>query len=185
MTQPPAPLRCAALLRGINVSGKNILPMKDLARIFTEAGCAEVGTYIQSGNVLFSAPADIEAQLPETIARRIQADFGLRVPVLLRTLAELRAAAAANPFLAADVDPRALHVYYLRDAPAADAVAALDPHRSPPDRFAVLGREVYLHLPNGMARTKLTNAWLDAKLNTVSTARNWNTLLKLIERMQP
>jgi len=177
-------VRYVALLRGINVAGKNVLSMTDLARIFQGAGCADVGTYIQSGNVLFTADAKAETTLPEKISSRIERDFGHRVPIVLRTLPELRAAIAANPFLSPDVDQRALHVYFLRDTPAKDAVAALDLGRSLPDRFTVLGREVYLHLPNGMARTKLTNAWLDSKLKTVSTARNWNTLLKLVELMQ-
>jgi uncharacterized protein (DUF1697 family) len=184
MSKSTNPVRYVALLRGINVAGKNLLLMKDLAGVFHDAGCSAVNTYIQSGNVLFTADAAVETTLPVKISSLIEKDFGHRVPVVLRTLAELRAAVAANPFLVPGVDQRALHVYFLGDRPAQDLVAALDPGRSPPDRFAVLGREVYLHLPDGMARTKLTNAWLDSKLKTVSTARNWNTLLKLVELMQ-
>jgi uncharacterized protein (DUF1697 family) len=75
-------------------------------------------------------------------------------------------------------------VYFLADLPDAGAVKYLDPERSVPDAFRVLDQQIYLHLPNGMARTKLTNAYFDSKLSTVSTARNWATVLALLELMQ-
>jgi uncharacterized protein (DUF1697 family) len=178
-----AKTKYVALLRGINVGGKNMLPMKDLAEMFREAGCADVSTFIQSGNVLFSAGRNAESVLSEKISRRIEARFGYRIPVVLRSLEELGRAATANPFLTAGVDEKALHIYFLRDLPTREAVAGLDAERSRPDRFTVRGREIYLHLPNGMARTKLTNAWVDSRLRTVSTARNWNTTLKLLALM--
>ena len=76
-----------------------------------------------------------------------------------------------------------LHVYFLADKADAAAVRGLDAERSPGDSFVVKGREVYLHLSNGMARTKLTNVYFDSKLKTVSTARNWKTVGKLVEMM--
>ncbi|HWE38503.1 MAG TPA: DUF1697 domain-containing protein [Isosphaeraceae bacterium] len=173
-----------ALLRGINVGGKNMLPMKDLARLFVEAGCDGVATYIRSGNVLFDAPAAVADGLPATITARIAADFGHRTPVLLRTTDELRRVVASNPFLPQGVAAETLHVYFLADLPDPARLSTLDPDRSPPDRFHVLGREVYLHLPNGMARTKLTNAYFDSKLATVSTARNWRTATTLLAMME-
>jgi uncharacterized protein (DUF1697 family) len=173
-----------ALLRGINVGGRNALPMKDLARLFVEAGCDGVATYIQSGNVLFDVPAELAAGLPATIAARMAADFGHRTPVLLRTTDELRRVVAANPFLSEGVAEGTLHVYFLADRPDPSRLAVLDPDRSPPDRFRVLDREVYLHLPNGMARTRLTNAYVDSRLATVSTARNWRTATTLLAMME-
>jgi uncharacterized protein (DUF1697 family) len=86
-----------------------------------------------------------------------------------------------NPFLEAGADIGTLHVAILADAPAAAKVKALDPDRSPPDAFAVRGREIYLQCPNGYGRTKLTNAYFDSKLATTSTVRNWRTVLKLVE----
>jgi uncharacterized protein (DUF1697 family) len=171
----------AALLRGINVGGNNKLPMKDLAAMFTAAGCRDVSTYIQSGNVVFSAGAALVATLPATMSESIFARFGFRVPVVVRSARELAGALAANPFLASGVGPDALHVAFLADLPSAAQLVSLDPQRSPGDAFAVLGREVYLHLPNGVARSKLTNAWLDARLLTTSTVRNWRTVQKLVE----
>ena len=76
-------------------------------------------------------------------------------------------------------------MFFLADLPSAEAVAKLDPQRSPPDRFIVTGPDIYLHLPNGGGQSKLTNAWMDSKLSTVSTARNWNTVLKLYEMTKP
>ncbi len=168
-----------ALLRGINVGGRNLLPMKALAELFEEAACADVSTYTQSGNVLFTS-RQAEAPLAGELSLRIEARFGYRIPVVLRTPAELSLAVLRNPYLTPAADEKLLNVYFLKDLPAKDLVATLDPGRSLPDTFTVLGREIYLHLPNGMARSKLTNAYFDAKLQTVSTARNWNTVQKLL-----
>ncbi|HTW67775.1 MAG TPA: DUF1697 domain-containing protein [Bryobacteraceae bacterium] len=172
-----------ALLRGINVGGKNPLPMKDLVRMFADAGCANVRTYIQSGNVIFDAPPRAP-QAAALVSAAIQKRFGYRIPVVLRTAEQLRKAIDRNPFLNAAADLKPLHVYFLAGAPDAKAIAALDPARSAPDAFQLVGQEIYLHLPNGMARTKLTNAYFDSKLSTTCTARNWATVLKLAEMMQ-
>ncbi len=172
-----------ALLRGINVGGKNPLPMKDLARMFAGAGCANVRTYIQSGNVIFEAPAGA-AKIAETVSANIEKRFGYRIPIVLRTSEQLLKTIAGNPFLQTGADVKTLHVYFLAAAPKAGAIAGLDQARSAPDVFHVRGQEIYLHLPNGMARTKLTNAYFDSKLSTTCTARNWTTVLTLAEMMQ-
>ncbi len=173
-----------ALLRGINVGGRNKLPMKILAAIFEDLGCRGVRTYIQSGNVVFDATPDLASEIPARVAEAIEERLGLNVPVVTRAAAELRAAADANPFLAEDLDPKTLALVFLADQPDPVRVARLDPDRSPPDRLAVVGREVYLHLPNGVARSKLTNAYLDSTLATVSTARNLRTVNKLLEMLE-
>jgi uncharacterized protein (DUF1697 family) len=170
-----------ALLRGVNVGGKNKLPMKDLVGMFVEAGCEDVRSYIQSGNVVFRADALVAAELPGRISTRIADRFGHRPPVILRTGEELREVLANNPFLAGGAGEETLHVMFLADLPDAEAVGRLDPDRSPPDAFAVRGREVYLQLPHGVANSKLTNAYFDSKLATISTARNWRTVAKLVE----
>lgn len=169
-----------ALMRGINVGGNHQLPMKRLAAMFEAEGCEDVRTYIQSGNVVFRAPARRVERIPSAIAQRILEQHGMKTPVVLRTAEELVAVAEGNPFLHPDEDTKALHVLFLADAPKPAHVAALDPGRSPPDAFSVRGREIYLRCPNGVGRTKLTNAYFDSALKTVSTGRNWNTVLKLI-----
>ena len=173
-----------ALLRGVNVGGKNILPMRDLAAMFEKAGCEQVRTFIQSGNVLFSANAVVSEKLVTAIAAMIAERFGYRTPVILRTARELQDVLVSNPFLKGGGDLNSLHVMFLADRPSAGKVAGLDPNRSAPDAFVVRGRDVYLHLPNGAAKTKLSNAWFDSQLSTVSTGRNWRTVGKLLQLME-
>jgi uncharacterized protein (DUF1697 family) len=173
-----------ALLRGINVGGKSLLPMKDLAQIFIEAGCADVRTYIQSGNVIFRAAASVLEELPCRVTQRITEHFGYGTRVILRTTEQVGKTIRNNPFLKAGAPGNTLGVLFLEDLPTAERVRNLDPDRSPPDTFFVAGREIYLQFPNGMARSKLTNAYFDSKLATTSTARNWNTVLKLFELMK-
>ncbi|MDQ3035818.1 MAG: DUF1697 domain-containing protein [Myxococcota bacterium] len=171
-----------ALLRGINVGGRNALPMKELAAMFVAAGCADVRTYIQSGNVVFHAAPAIARRVPGVIAKAIEDAFGFRTPVITRSAAELADIVASNPFLARGADAGALHVAFLDDEPSAAQLAALDPERgAPDDLFEAGGREIYLCCPSGLARTKLTNAYFDSKLATTSTFRNWRTVLQLLE----
>lgn len=173
-----------ALLRGINVGGKNKLPMKDLAEMFVAAGCSQVRTFIQSGNVIFSASPAVVAKLPGVINGQIAKRFGLKVPVVMRTAEQMRSVLGNNPFLKAGVAEDELHVLFLADAPAQARVAALDPDRSSPDEFRVQGQEIYLRLPNGGGRSKLTNAYFGSKLETIRTIRNWRTVTKLVELMK-
>jgi len=170
-----------ALLRGINVGGKHSLPMKQLAAMFAAAGCSGVRTYIQSGNVVFAASPALAARIPALVTASIKGQFGFDAPITIRSADELKAIAKGNPFLRAGADPAALHIAFLADRPGKNAIASLDPHRSPPDKFVVRGREIYLHCPNGMGRSKLTNQYFDSRLATTSTARNWRTVLTLIE----
>ncbi len=172
-----------ALLRGINVGGKNKLPMKDLVAIFEKLGCAEVKTYIQSGNVVFAAPAALAKGLPAKLASAIKKALGLQVPVVLRSAAEFRKAAAKHPLAGPGLDEKTLGIMFLADKPSAAQAKKLDPERSPGDRFKLVGRDLYMSYPNGSARSKLTNAYFDSVLETVSTARNWRTVGKLVEML--
>ena len=151
-----------ALLRGVNVGGKHILPMKDLAAMFTAAGCTDICTYIQSGNVVFRAGRALARRIPDVIAQAIALRFGFTVPVVLRAADELREVARGNPFLTTGADVARLAVSFLAGVPDVARVALLDQNRSSPDAFAVRGREIYLRCPNGFAKTKLTNAYFDA-----------------------
>jgi uncharacterized protein (DUF1697 family) len=171
-----------ALLRGINVGGNNKLPMRDLVAIFESAGCANVRTFIQSGNVIFTAGSKLCHTLAERVACEISERFGYRTPVILRTAEQLQEVVSGNPFL--DSSERTLHVMFLADSPTPARIALLDPDRSPPDTFAVRGQEIYLRLPNGAGNSKLTNAWFDSRLATVGTSRNWNTVTSLLRLMQ-
>lgn len=173
-----------ALLRGINVGGKNKLPMKELLGLFVQAGCRDAHAYIQSGNVIFRAEPDVAAPLPGVIAARIAERFGYRVPVLLRTTEQIGDVIRHNPFIAAGAAEETLHVLFLAERPSAASAESLDPGRSPPDAFIVRGQEIYLHLPNGAGRTKLTNNYFDTRLVTPSTGRNWRTVTTLLALME-
>jgi uncharacterized protein (DUF1697 family) len=168
-----------ALLRGINVGGKNRLPMADVVRLFERAGASDVVTYIQSGNVVFCAPKT--EGLAAKIEKAIVKEVGFEVPIVLRAAEELAALVGRNPFLKRGISADLLHVGFLADEPDVARVAGLDRARSPGDSFEVLGSEVFLHLPNGVARSKLTNAWFDSKLATTTTVRNWRTVTTLVE----
>ncbi len=173
--------RYVAFLRGVNVGGKAILPMKDLKSLFEEAGCAHVATYIQSGNVVFTATAEILKTLDASMTVRIKEQYGHTTRLVIRDATQMQTIFGNNPFLDREDNPSKLHVVFLAHPPTAPN--ALDPFRSPPDEFRVVGQEIYLHLPNGAADTKLTNAWFDSKLKTISTARNWRTVTKMLEML--
>lgn len=174
-----AELQYIALLRGVNVNGHRPVRMDALRALVAELGYADVRTYIQSGNVLLRS-ADAEAAqvgcaLEAGIARRL----GLDVAVVVLDEAELAAIAAGNPFVHEGPGPGDLYVTLLAQAPAADRLAALDPRAFLPDRYAPAGRCVYVHCPNGFHRTKLTNAFFEARLGGPATTRNWQTVLRL------
>jgi uncharacterized protein (DUF1697 family) len=168
-----------AMLRGINVGGKNKIKMSDLQALFVGLGHAVVTTYIQSGNVVFTSGAKSAAAVTAAIEQRIVREFGSEVSIVLRTKAELAKVIAGNPFAVGDLAK--VHVTFLAQKPEAPLVRALAEHRSPPDEFRVVGREVYLRCPNGYGKTKLNNTFWERKLKVAATTRNWNTVTKLIE----
>jgi len=148
-----------ALLRGINVGGHGKLSMVELTRLCTAAGCENVRTYIQSGNVIFTATPANAAALPAL----------LPAPTLLRTHAELAGLIAHNPY-----PPEHSHVVFLFEPPTKLPVAVA------PEAFTVYGLHLYLHLPNGVGNSKLA-----ASLTRQGTARNWRTVTMLYEMMLP
>lgn len=176
------PATHVALMRGINVGGKNMIPMKDLAAIFADAGGKDVRTYIQSGNVLFNANARDAAKISKLVTAKIVKKLGFEPPVVVRTIAEMTEVVKGNPYPKA-VEGKGLYIMFLAEEPAAAAVKGLDPKRSHPDVYTVVGREIYMNLLTGAADTKLTNAYFDSKLATISTSRNWRTTTTLLEMM--
>jgi uncharacterized protein (DUF1697 family) len=170
-----------ALLRAINVGGRNSLPMKDLAKLCEAVGCRDVKTYIQSGNVAFSGPATLVKKLPVALAGAIKKHSGLDVPVIVRDVEALRDLDKANPYVKAGAHEDELYVGFLAGIPTAAQIAACDPKRSPPDELVVRGGHVYFRFPKGAGQTKYTTTYLDAKLGSTITMRNLRTLRALIE----
>jgi len=169
-----------AWLRSVNVGGANRLPMADLRKLFEECGASRVETYIQSGNVAFTAPAEDAPRLGAEVETRLARDFAVTTRLVLVEAAALRRIIENNPFLRRGEDPAKLHVAFFSAPVALERLAGLDPSRSRPDAFAGGENCLYLYLPLGVARTKLSNAWLDARLDVTTTARNWATTTKLL-----
>src|SRR5688572_24721357 len=167
-----------ALLRGVNVGGKHSLPMKSVKALFEEAGHRDVVTYIQSGNVVFESDAK-EPALCADLERRLARAAGFAVPVMLRSSAEMRKVVQRQPFANADVAH--LHVSFLATPPPKGALAPVDLDAAAPEEAAVVGRELYLHLPNGVGRARLPIAIGKVPGLRDGTLRNWRTVTKLVE----
>ena len=168
------------LIRGINVGGANRLAMADLRNVIGSLGHTDVATYIQSGNVVVTSPRTDRAEIAAEICNGIEQAHGLAVSAVLRTPEELRAALVANPF-AGEVDDARVLITFLSGVPDAADVARLEPDRFLPDRFVVLGAELYGSYPNGAGRSKMTLDYFEKRLHVRGTARNLNTVAKLIE----
>jgi uncharacterized protein (DUF1697 family) len=175
-----------ALLRGINVGGRNRMSMDALRELVTSLGYEDVGTYVQSGNVVFSGTGS-----PSEAARAIESGIadvlGLDVAVMVRSAPQLARILRDNPYAGLGADPKTVHVTFLAEPPD-------DRHRreleevaagSGPDglfgddRFALLGADVFLFCPGGYGRTKLNNAFFERRAGGEATTRNWRTVTTL------
>jgi uncharacterized protein (DUF1697 family) len=172
-----------ALLRGVNVGGRAMLSMPELRAALTRRGFEQVQTYVQSGNVILDPGKGGVRQLAVSLEQAISENFELTVRVLVRTRKELGEVAAGHPLGMGQSEHSRLHVIFLETTPADDKVAALDPDRSPPDHFEVRGREIFLSYPNGQGRSKLDLAYFERVLGVAGTARNWNTVTKLLSML--
>jgi uncharacterized protein (DUF1697 family) len=170
-----------ALLRGVNVGGRSTLPMAELRELLADAGCADVRTYIQSGNAVFRAEEDDRGRLAERIAGSIEGARGFRPAVMLLTAEELGEAVAGNPFPEAEGAPTTLHLLFLASVPEDPDLAALEAAARGGERFALRGQVLYLLLPDGLGRSKLAAAAGPALAPVEATARNWRTVVKLAE----
>lgn len=169
------------LLRGINVGGHNKIPMSELRELCAELGWSGVQTYIQSGNLVFSAaakPAALETELEQGIQKR----FGLSIPIIIRAAADWQAYIKSNPFLKACREESHLVMLCLSQAtPKADAAEGLRKRAAGGERIANVGDALWIHFAGGVARSKLSPAFLDRMVGSPVTARNWLTVLKLNE----
>ena len=172
-----------ALLRGVNVGGRTLVSMAALRREASALKLEDVRTHLQSGNLLFRAPARRSSGLPSELEGALTATAGVNVRVILRTKDELAKAVAGNPMVPSDLPGNKLHVVFLAGPPARRRIQELDPDRSPPDEFVVRGQHIYVSYPNGSGRSKLNLDYFERTLATSATARNWNTVTKLLELM--
>ena len=171
-----------AMLRGINVGPHKRIKMDELRKSFEALGCEQVKTYIQSGNVIFKAGKNSPASLATKIESKITTDFGFSVSVILRTNTELAATLATNPFLKKQgFDHEKLHVTFLSHIPEASALQKLAEFTVAPDQSRCIGKELFLHLPNGFSRSSLWKVPWEKALGVVTTTRNWNTVNALYQ----
>lgn len=167
-----------ALLRGINVGGRNIIPMQELTDLLEKLGCQNVKTYIQSGNVVFDFSGPDPISLPAKITGSIAEERGFEPGVLLFDSERLDRIVSQNPFTEDEIEPKTLHVYILDSAPAAPDMQALENVAATGERFRLTGDNFYLHAPNGIGRSKLA-AKVEKAMGVAATARNWNTIIKI------
>ncbi len=168
----------AALLRGVNVGGRNLVPMADLRAAFASIGYGDARTYLQSGNVVLSAAARNEAALRRSIEHGLAEQLARPFVVLLRTHAELEAVVAGNPFR--EADGRRLYVMFLDAEPAADRRTGLAALTGEGEAAEIVGRELFIRT-DGIGRSKLSNNNLEKRLSVVGTTRNWNTVNQLLQ----
>jgi uncharacterized protein (DUF1697 family) len=168
------------LLRGINLGSRNRIAMPDLRQRLEEAGMDEVGTYLQSGNVVVSSDASPEA-LARDCERVIEGAFGLEIPVVVRTRDELAAVVKRNPLEDVATNPKRYQVSFLSAELDPAVVEKLAAAVADTERFVAAGRELYAWHPDGVARSKLWNTLAGKGLGVTATARNWTTVTKLLE----
>jgi uncharacterized protein (DUF1697 family) len=171
-----------ALLRGINVSGQKPVPMAELQKLFETLGFKGAKTLIQTGNVVFRADnAKPDAALAGLIEKTIEKKFGFEVPVILRTLEELRAVLDGNPWRKKKpAESERVYISFLDKAPGKEGIKALAAVPSGDDEHIVRNSQVYLLIRGGYGKTKLSNALVEKKLKARATTRNLETSEKLI-----
>jgi uncharacterized protein (DUF1697 family) len=169
-----------ALLRGVNVGGRNLVRMEALRQIATDLGLIGARTYLQSGNLVFLAPDGEGRQAGETLQRALSDSLGVSVRVIVRTQAGLAAAISANPFgQIALNDPARLLVVFMSGAPILEGLPAVRAAARLGERIDAVANEVFIHYAGGAGASRVTAALIDRSLGAVGTARNWNTVLAL------
>jgi uncharacterized protein (DUF1697 family) len=169
-----------ALFRGINVGGSHLLPMKDLKLLFEQNGCLDVRTYIQSGNVTFRSSMSDVSRLANLITDAVSRRHGFAPHVVVLTRAQLHKAAAGNPYPEATEDPKSVHLFFLAERPRKPDLKACEAIKRKTERFQLKGSIFYLHAPDGFGISKLA-ARAEKLLGVSATARNWRTVMTLLE----
>lgn len=171
------------LLRGINVGGKNLLPMRELVSDLRSLNLEGVKTYLQSGNVVFRSFGSPSEELTSRIAQTIEERHGFRPIVFVFSADQWQRAIESNPFPEAEAVPKTLHLFFLSSIPTKADFSALTEVQSASERFRLEGRVFYLHAPDGMGRSKVA-ANVEKFLGVAATARNWRTVRKLSEMVR-
>lgn len=169
-----------ALFRGINVGGNNILPMLELVAVLEDIGLSNIKTYIQSGNVVFQGKKINNVELSQKICAEIEKRRGFVVQVIILDINELKNAIASNPFAGTEAEPNALHFFFLSSLPENPDLKALESIKKESEQFRLIDKVFYLYAPEGVGRSKLAMK-VEKTLGVAATARNWQTVGKIME----
>lgn len=172
-------MRYVALLRGINVGGATMMKMDDLKAEFRKLGFQNVVSYINSGNFAFDAEKASESKLVKIVEGAIEERFGRKVAVMIRAQSEIESILTENPFDGQYGSHKEMHVLFLKDEMPGEKRRQLIESALEGERYEVRDREVYCHLPNGVAESLLSKGFFERKMNLSATARNWRTVVKL------
>jgi uncharacterized protein (DUF1697 family) len=174
-----------ALLRGINVSGKNSIKMSELTEVMLALKFKQVRTYIQSGNIVFSDSSSDTNTLETKIKAAILKTFGHTVPVLVIESSAFIEVIKNNPYLKETKSDSAFwHVTLLSDSPEPEKVKLLQNGEYSTTTFKYVNKAIYLYTPDGYGNTKLSNTFIESKLKVNATTRNWKTILSLQEMIE-
>ena len=171
-----------ALLRGINVSGQKKIKMAELRQQLADLGLEDVRTYIQSGNIVFKSAETNYKVLEEKIKAKIKKDYGFDVPVLVRKAADFQAAIDRNPYLKDEnKDPKQIYFTFLSTPPSPERIKVMEEKNYDPELYTIDSTMIYLYVPNGYGRTKLSNNLFEQKLKVEATSRNLRTVRTLLD----
>ncbi|HKY35239.1 MAG TPA: DUF1697 domain-containing protein [Polyangiaceae bacterium] len=174
-----------ALLRAVNLAGKNTISMGDLRALAQKVGLREPRTLLASGNLIFESGAKGSAALEKLLEIALSRELQLVTPVVVRSVAEWRAAIADNPFAAeARKAPGQLLLMPLKGKPVAGGLTTLAQAIVGRERVKAVGSSLYLVYPDGVGRSKLTSALIEKKVGVAGTARNWNTVQKVLAELE-
>jgi uncharacterized protein (DUF1697 family) len=170
-----------ALLRGINVGKHRRVAMADVRSATIEAGYEDVTSYLQSGNLILESRGHTSAAVGSALERKFRSALQLDIDVIVRSAAELAKVVAKNPLFDAKLDPKFLHVAFLKQKPSAAAARTLKDVAFGRDKFVLQGAELYFRYPDGSGQSKMAAAFFEKKLGTPATARNWRVVTTLTE----
>ena len=174
-------MRYVALLRGINVTGKNMIKMETLRGTFAALGFENVKSYINSGNLIFETAKTEDGKLASKIHDAIQKDFGFDISVIVRSIAEIEEVVAWNPFVGQFESHKDVHVFFLNDKLTDVQESLLLAQGNENEIFAILGRHVACLLKIHITDSAVGKGFIDKKLKVAATGRNWRTVKMIAE----
>jgi uncharacterized protein (DUF1697 family) len=165
------------------MAGHNKIKMTDLALLYQSIGFRDAETFIQSGNVIFSCDTTLSAiEIAERIEQAIKNKFKYDISVMLRPFSGLKNMGNVNPYPGEpDFDPAKMAVMFLREEPDNEQKKKVENVSYPPDKFSIIGSEIYIYCPNGFGGTKLYTNFFEKKMGVTGTARNWNSIVRILD----